>query len=105
MNSNFLDRFSKNTRIKLRDSPFAGSRVFFIQADGQIVMVKLKVAFRNLGTRLKMGVGGVIYYGLCGRRKPRDIKEYRAAYFRGFSGKCEHTFLFSSLFLTKIPRM
>ena len=46
---------------------------FFIQADGQIDMAKLKVTFRNLGTRLK--IGGVSYYGLCGRRKPHDVKE------------------------------
>ena len=63
-----------------------------MQADGQIDMAKLKVAFRNSGTRLK--IGGVSYCGLCGRRKPHYVKEQKTAYFCGFSGNCESTFLF-----------
>lgn len=47
---------------------------------------------------------GVSYYGLCGRRKPHYVKEQRTACFCGFSGNCVSTFLFSSLFLTRIPR-
>jgi len=44
-----------------------------MQADGHIDMAKLKVAFGNLGTRLK--IGGVSYFSLCGRRKLHYVKE------------------------------